>query len=162
MAQDIDLIADLQDRHLDMLISLLQSDYVIDEHMVREAVMQRTSFPAIHLDSLMKVGAILSKPLPFDEQMHELVESHVLDGAYPPLLVASVYEMILFKLDRYYRDEQSRSDRMVDDAEWNDVLGVLKVQSSSLNLSLLEFWVRKLNMIDALARALIDTGLRDE
>jgi hypothetical protein len=162
VAQDVDLVADLHDQQLDPLISLLQRAYVVDEHIAHEALVQRTSFPAIHLASLMKVDVILPKPRPFDEQMRQLLVRYALDEAFPPYPIASAYEMIVFKLDRYYRDEQSRTDGMVDDAEWNDILGMLKVQGPNLDLTVLEHWAKTLNMTDAFVRALADAGLWDQ
>lgn len=54
--------------------------------------------------------------------------------------------MIPFKLRRYRQDEQSHTDGMHNDAEWNDVLGMLKVQAPALDLPLLEAWVATLDL----------------
>jgi len=51
---------------------------------------------------------------------------------------------------------------MVDDAEWNDILGMLKVQGPNLDLTVLERWAKTLNMTDAFVRALVDAGLRGQ
>ncbi len=59
--------------------------------------------------------------------------------------------MILFKLHRYQRDKQLRTDGMRDDAEWNDILGMLKVQRPDLDLALLEEWAKALDMMGYLA-----------
>ena len=67
--------------------------------------------------------------------------------------------MILFKLQRYQRDERSRSDGMRDDSEWNDVLGMLKVQRSALDLALLERWADELDGAETWPQALADAGL---
>jgi hypothetical protein len=50
---------------------------------------------------------------------------------------------------------------MRNDAEWNYVLGMLKVHAPALNLSLLEAWVAAIDLTEMLRRALIDAGLRD-
>jgi hypothetical protein len=41
----------------------------------------------------------------------------------------------------------------VSDRQWGDVLGVLKVQSGSLDREYLELWARLLNVFDLLSRA---------
>ena len=69
--------------------------------------------------------------------------------------------MILFKLQRYARDERSRTDGMLDDAEWNDILGMLKVQGPDLDMTLLEEWARSLDIVDTWRRALLDAGHED-
>ena len=47
----------------------------------------------------------------------------------------------------------------VSDGQWNDVLGVLKVQGVALDRAYLEEWARELGLTDLLRRALDDAGL---
>lgn len=161
LAQDIDLVVDLGEQTLPSLFALLQQHYLFDEGETRKAVRARTSFPLIHLDSLMKVDVVLPKHEAFDTFMSKLIRGYTLDERYPPFQLASATEMLLFKLQRYQRDEQSRTDGMQDDAEWNDILGMLKVQGPDLDLPLLEEWAGALGMTDTWRRALMDAGLRD-
>src|SRR5438045_2681224 len=109
----------------------------------------------------MKIDVVLPKPEAFDTFMRQLIRCSPLDERYPPIPLASATEMLLFKVQRYQRDERSRSDGMQDDAEWNDILGMLKVQGPDLDLTLLEEWAGALAMADAWERALLDAGLRD-
>ena len=55
---------------------------------------------------------------------------------------------------QWYRDGGGVSDR-----QWNDVLGVLKVQGATLDRAYLEEWARELGLTDLLRRALEDAGL---
>jgi hypothetical protein len=91
--------------------------------------------------------------------MRRLVTAYTLDEREPPVRVASAYEMILFKLQRYQRDARSRSDGMRDDREWNDVLGMLKVQGPALDLALLGRWADELDGAETWRQALADAGL---
>lgn len=161
MAQDVDLVVDLCDRHAAPLVSLLEHDYAIDRQAVKEALLCGSSFSMIHLNSLMKVDIILPKRSAFDVHMKQFVGTYMLDDQYSPFRVASVYEMILFKLHRYTQNLRSRRDGMVDDAQWNDILGMLKVQGFTLDVPLLERWARILGITDMFSQALIDAGLRD-
>jgi hypothetical protein len=161
MAQDIDLVVDLGEQSFPSLLASLQSSYVVDEDANRQAVRAYTPLRLIHLDTLMKVDVVLSKRDAFDISMRQLVSPRTLDERYPPFRVASASEMILFKLQRYARDERSRTDGMLDDAEWNDILGMLKVQGPDLDLALLEEWARALDILDTWRRALLDAGLED-
>jgi len=70
--------------------------------------------------------------------------------------VASVYEMILFKLQRYHYHEQAHPGGLMDDAEWNDIVGMLKVQGPCLDPALLEWWVKRLDLAKAWRRARAD------
>jgi hypothetical protein len=49
---------------------------------------------------------------------------------------------------------------MLDDAEWNDILGMLKVKGSDLDQALLEEWARSLDIVDAWRRSLLEAGLK--
>jgi hypothetical protein len=93
--------------------------------------------------------------------MRHLVAPSTLDERYPPLRVASSPEMILVKLQRYQRDERSRSDGMRDDGLWNDIVGMLKVQGPDLDLVLLEQWAEALEVAETWRRALVAAGLAD-
>ncbi len=161
LARDIDLVVALPQHAVAPLLDLLKPCYILDEGEIREAVGSRTSYSLIHLDSLMKVDVILLKRGAFDTCMHQLVSQHPLDENTPPIRLASACEMILFKLRRYQQDGQSRTDGMHDDAEWNDVLGMLKVQAPVLDLPLLEAWVAALDLTEPWRRVLIDAGLQD-
>lgn len=159
MAQDIDLIVDLPEQSLPSLLPLFQQHYAFDENTAWKVVREQTSFSLIYLNSLVKIDLILTKMDEFSTSMRQLTAHHVLDEQYAPLPVASAYEMILFKLQRYQEKERSHANGMHDDAEWNDILGMLKVQGTALNLPLLERWGKKLCILDALRNALIDADL---
>jgi hypothetical protein len=53
-----------------------------------------------------------------------------------------------------YRDGGGMSDR-----QWNDVLGVLKVQGATLDRAYLGEWALELGLTDLLRRAFEDAGL---
>jgi hypothetical protein len=161
LAQDIDLVVDLDEHMLPSLFAILRQHYLFEEDEARKAVRARTSFPLIHLDSLMKVDVVFPKHEAFDTFMRQLVRGYMLDERYPPFPLASATEMLLFKVQRYQRDERARTDGMQDDAQWNDILGMLKVQGPDLDLPLLAEWVGQLDMMETWHRALVDAGLRD-
>lgn len=161
LAQDIDLVVDSGEQTLPALFALLRQHYLVDEDEARQAVRMRTSFPLIHLDSLMKVDVVFPKRDAFAASMGQLIGGYTLDERSPPIRLASAAEMLLFKVQRYQRDERARTDGMHNDAEWNDILGMLKVQGPALDLPLLAEWVGKLDMMETWHRALVDAGLRD-
>ena len=49
---------------------------------------------------------------------------------------------------------------MRDDAQWNDVLGMLKVQAPDFDLSLLEAWTAALDLTETWRRVLADAELQ--
>jgi hypothetical protein len=161
LAQDIDLVVDLGEQTLPSLFAVLGQHYLLEEDEAREAVREHKPFPLIHLDSLMKVDVVFPKREAFATSMRQLIRGYTLDERYPPIQLASATEMILFKMQRYQRNERSRTDGMQDDAEWNDILGMLKVQGPDLDLAVLAEWVGKLDVRETWHRSLVDAGLQE-
>jgi hypothetical protein len=50
---------------------------------------------------------------------------------------------------------------MRDDAEWNDIVGMLKVQEPTLERDFLEEWARNLRIEETLRQALVDAGAEE-
>ena len=161
LASDIDLIVDLDKHMLPLLSALSPLDYVFDENGLQRAFYEQTSFSVLHLDSLIKIDVIIPEQSTFNTAMRTLVTPQVLDKRYPPFLVASAVEMLLFKLRRYHQRHTSRKDGMNDDAEWNDIQGMLKVQGPDLDFVFLESWARTFGMMETWQQALMDAGLND-
>jgi hypothetical protein len=59
----------------------------------------------------------------------------------------------LHKLDWY------RQGDGVSDHQWNDVLGVLKARSGTLDAGYLRHWANELGLTDLLERAVRDAGV---
>ena len=152
---DADLIANLRLEHVRPLVVQLQTDYYIDEEMIRDAIRRRSSFNVIHLDTMLKVDVYIPKSRPFDqEEMHRVQQEVLLEGTRP-LNVASPEGTILHKLEWY------RMGGEVSDRQWNDILGVLKVQGTHLDMAYLQRWAANLKVTDLLEHALVDAGLKD-
>jgi hypothetical protein len=47
----------------------------------------------------------------------------------------------------------------ISDRQWNDILGVFKVQGTNLDMAYLKRWANALKVDDLLERALVDSGL---
>ena len=152
---DADLVADLRLEHVRPLVIQLQTDYYIDEDMIRDAIRRRSSFNVIHLDTMLKVDVYIPKPRLFDQKELERAQQEVLLEGTRPFTVASPEGTILNKLEWY------RMGGEVSDRQWNDILGVLKVQGTHLDMDYLKKWSANLNVTDLLERALVDAGLKE-
>jgi hypothetical protein len=161
MAQDIDLVVNLHLQNLPSLLPLLKQHYAFDDDAFQEAIFQRTACSLIHLDTLMKVDLIMAKQGAFETALHPRIASYSLDERSPSLRLASAVEMILVKLRRYSQDLLSRTDGMRDDAEWNDIVGMLKIQEPTLERDFLEEWARNLKIVEMLRQALVDAGAEE-
>jgi hypothetical protein len=154
LAQDIDVVIDPAVSPHDLAIHL-KKDYHIDEQAVCQAVQQRTAFSMIHLDTLLKVDVIIPRLRPFTEEVRSRVQWHILDHSYAPFPLVSPEDIVLVKLEHHGKAG------MFPDDQWNDVLGVLKVQGSSLDLAYLDKWVGCLDVADLLKQACLDAGLKE-
>ena len=152
---DADLVANLELKHVRPLVKLLEADYYIDEDSVRDAVKRRGSFNAIYLDTMLKVDVFIPKSRLFDQEELRRIQLQPLIEGFRPFYVASPEGTILNKLEWY------RMGGEVSDRQWNDILGVLKVQGANLDMAYLQRWAVALKVSDLLERALVDAGLSE-
>ena len=50
----------------------------------------------------------------------------------------------------------------ISERQWNDVLGVLKVQQGNLDMAYLQRWAEELGLADLLTQACHDAGISEE
>jgi len=155
---DIDLVADLQRAKVNSLCKLLQETYYIDASVIEQAIQRRSSFNLIHLPTMIKIDVFAVKSRSFDQESfrrmrRERLEDSVKGREY---YLASPEDIILNKLE-WYRQGGEISER-----QWTDVLGVLKVQSKSLDRAYLLRWALQLGVEDLLKRSLEDAGLEND
>ena len=153
--QDINIIADLDPQHAQLLTDSLAQSFYVDFEMVQEAIQRRTSFNLIHFESMTKIDIFLSKTRLFDLQAFERVRSSGLENSLAgrQFWLASPEDVVLNKLEWY------RQGGEVSERQWTDVLGVLKVQSKSLDRAYLLRWGAQLGVEDLLKRSFEDAGL---
>ena len=152
---DADLIADLRLEHVRPLVMHLKAAYYIDEDMIRDAIRRRSSFNMIYLDTMLKVDIFIPKSRLFDQEELRRAQPEVLIEGTRPFNMASPEGIILNKLEWYKMGGE------VSDRQWNDILGVLKVQGTALDMDYLQRWAVVLDVTDLLERALVDAGLKE-
>ena len=153
---NIDVVAGLHLDHVCPLLQRLERSYHIDEEAMHDAIQHHTSFNSIHLESMLKVDVLLPKDRPFDQQVRRRVQQHVLAENTRPFCLASPEDVILTQLERYRRAGGTADD------QWNEILGVLKVQGTALDLTYLQQWATTLAVADLLEEAYIDAGFVDD
>jgi len=151
---DTDFVAALRPNHAEPLTRLLQPTFYADLEAIRAAIASHRCFNVIHLESILKVDVFVTSTAPFhlSQLRRRVLQSASRDGQ-STLYIASAEDTVLAKL-QWYRDGGGVSDR-----QWNDVLGVLKVQGAALDRAYLDEWARELGLTDLLGRALDDAGL---
>ncbi len=150
---DVDIVADLRLEHVLPLVKQLEDEYYIDADAVRDAIRRRSSFNAIHLDTMLKVDVFIPKTRAFDQEELRRTRQEVLAIGTRPFYMASPEGTILNKLEWY------RMGGEVSDRQWNDILGVLKVQGTTLDMAYVQRWAKTLQVTDLLERALVEAGM---
>ncbi len=121
--QDADIVADLVSEMVPSFVERLGDDFYADQESIARRVTRRSSFNVIHLPTMFKVDIFLLKDDPW--ALREL-ERHLdieLDEDGTSVPVASPEDIIIHKLVRF------RDGSQVSDRQWNDALGVVRVQA---------------------------------
>ncbi len=151
--RDVDMVFNLDPKHVDELVDSLKSQYYIDKDMILEAIRYRSSFNLIHLETMFKIDVFILKERAFDyESFQRKKENKIDEDMHLTVFFASPEDIILHKLEWY------RSADHISDRQWSDILGVLKVQSGQLDMSYLKNWAKKLGVLDLLKKALSEVG----
>lgn len=152
--QDADLLANLRIEHVQPFVAAASPSFYVDAERVSHAVQRRSSFNLVHLKTAIKVDIFVLKPDPMSLQ--EMARRQILAVPGQPgtvLQVATAEDTVLQKL-LWYQIGNRLSER-----QWNDVLGVLKVQRTRLDLDYLKEWAPRIGVDDLLRQAFEDSGI---
>jgi len=152
---DVDIVADLTENKVDYLVQSLCSSYYIDANMIREAIRRQSCFNLIHLATSYKVDVFVLKNRKFDRQSMSRRRTDTLhdeDKSYQ-IYLSSPEDILLAKLEWYRLGDE------ISDKQWNDILGVMKVQQDALDRAYLEKWAVELGVHDLLLKAQNETNI---
>ena len=147
---NVDIVAALTIADVDPLIRELDQEFYADVAVIHAAVTNQGSFNLIHRATMFKVDLFVVGERQFDRQQLERRRLQVLAPPDGKAFIASPEDVVLAKLD-WYRLGGETSER-----QWDDVQGVLEIQSTRLDLSYLHRWAEDLGIADLLRRALAD------
>ena len=123
---DVDLIVDLKLNNVHSLVRLLQSSYYIDEEMVSDAVRLRSSFNLIHLETMLKIDIFVIKDsLYARDAFNRKKRDKLAEEQSTEYYIASPEDVIINKLEWF------RMGGNVADRQWQDILGIIKVQGET-------------------------------
>ena len=147
--QDVDItVAPFADQAERFYIALKQHFY-INKNAMDQAISHRSSFNVIHLTSAFKIDIFVQKDDDFHRQLFLRRRRVKLDESIDHLFdIVSAEDIILLKLQWY------KAAGCVSDRQWTDVLGVLAVQSESLDMKYLKNCSEKLGLSDILQKAM--------
>jgi hypothetical protein len=149
---DVDLVAEIRPAQARALAEALGRDFYADEDMIRDALLAGRPFNVIHLKTTYKFDFF---PASGDARGALQLERRVvveadLAGGPVSLPVTSAEDTILAKL-AWFKKGGCTSAR-----QWNDVLGVVRIQEGRLDLAYLREWAPRLGVADWLERALVE------
>jgi hypothetical protein len=146
---DADLVADLRPEHAAPLAQALGAAFYADVDMMNQAIQHRSSFNVLHLDTMFKVDIFVAKPRAFDQaQLTRRQRQQISLTPARYAYITSPEDIILAKLEWF------QLGGGVSDRQWQDVLGVLKVQTGRLDLAYLRQMAAQLDVSDLLEKAL--------
>ena len=151
---DVDIVADIKPEQAYDIYENLREEFYVDSEMISDAIQKQSSFNLIHLETLFKVDVFPLKSHPFDRQaFSRRLEKPFSEDVLSQLFFATPEDIILHKLTWYKAGEE------VSDRQWNDVLGVLKVQGNQLDMTYLDHWAKELSVSALLTKAIDEAGI---
>ena len=144
---DSDIIAVLQLIHVQPFVQALKDEFYVDEGAMRDAISRRSSFNLIHLRTMFKVDIFVPKSRPFDRA--QLANRRLRVVAEDPdrtAFVMGAEDTVLAKLEWYQLGGET-SER-----QWQDVVGIVKVQGNRLDWVYMRQQARGLEVDDLLER----------
>lgn len=140
LTNDIDVVADIVDRHIADLLKAFPSDeFYLSEEAMKEAIRTSGQFNVIHPASGLKVDIILRQNTLFDSSRFGRIrrihpsESYQADFASP--------EDVIVKKMEYYKGGGSEK-------HLRDITGILKISGEKVNRTYIVDWAKRLGLIE--------------
>lgn len=139
---DIDLVVELEQRHVTPLVKAFSKEFYISSKAVEEAISRSSVFNVIDPQSGLKIDFWIARPEAFDrERFRRRRRETVFDRS---LWLPSPEDVILSKLWWY---KESKIEKHFVDAK-----GVWEVMVGSLDTSHLQDWADRLSVANSLVR----------
>jgi hypothetical protein len=146
---DVDLVVALEGEQVASVVDALGEEFYADAEAIHRAIRQKSSANLIHLATSIKVDLFIMGGSPVDEeQMNRRQRVKVASDPERYLYLYTPEDILLQKL-RWYRMGDEASDR-----QWRDILGIVLVQGSALDLPYLRRGAGVLQVADLLEEAL--------
>ena len=144
---DIDVVVHIPLGRLRAFADALGEDFEVDLDMVRDAMLRGSSCNVFYLPLLTKVDLFAVGSEPFDESEFERRRPVEVRPSGETLVLKTPEDSVIRKLLWY------RAGGGVSDRQWRDVVQVLRVTGSALDVAYVEAWATRLRISELLARA---------
>ena len=140
MTRDIDIIVELALEDVPKVYRLFESDFYVDEIMIREAIGYCDMFNIIHNETMIKVDFIIRKDTPY--RRLEFNRRCLMKIDDFEVFVVSLEDLILSKL-YWAKDSQS-------EMQLNDVKILIRENRNQLDENYLDKWANQLQIMHLL------------
>lgn len=140
---DIDLVVYIEhadDRPLLSAMRSLGETYLMDTQMIGNALLHKSLFDILHVESGIKVDFWISKETPFAASCFQRKQKIRINKQ--DVSIISAEDLLLFKLVWYTKGESERQKR--------DAAGVWHIQGKKLDKRYLSFWAKQLGVTSLL------------
>lgn len=151
--RDVDMVAELAERHVAPLIAALGDRWYADDTLIRGAVTHRSSFNVIRFTRMVKVDVFV----PPDGGHHaakwgraRAVRLSV--GSMRTVMTTSAEDMLLQKLVWF------RTGGEVSELQWRDVTALIRTLGDELDWTYVQGWAERLELAGLLERARRDAS----
>ena len=152
--QDIDIVADIKPVQVDSLVKAFEGEFYIDADMVQDAIKYRSSFNIIYLETMFKVDIfVLKNDLASQDEMNRRQPYQASEASQSVFFISSAEDIIIQKL-HWFQLGGKTSER-----QWNDILGVFKVQTETLDYDYLLKRAKLKGVAELLEQAIKETGI---
>jgi hypothetical protein len=143
---DIDIVAALDELHVEGLVDALSGEFYIDPDSLHRAIRTHSSANLIHETTQFKVVIFVAGGTPLDAQ--QLARRRAVRIGDHTLFVHPPEDILLQKL-RWYRRGGETSDR-----QWRDIVSIVRTQGPQLDREYLSSNAPTVGVEDLLVRAL--------
>ncbi len=156
--RDVDFIADFKADHVDPFVAALEAEFYLDAKTIRSAITHQRSFNVIHLDTMFKADVFVLAASKWAQNQLRRRELKPIssEGVSHAVWTCTAEDIVLQKL--LWFEKGGRVSRQ----QWDDILGVLKINASSLDFEYLKLWGDELGNAALLQQVIVDAGIEKE
>lgn len=147
--QDLDIVLDISEFDIDDFVEEFKEDYSLSRPTIEQALDSSepfASFQLIHYEDLFRLDVFVRRTDDYsDSEFSRAINVEIVPGC--PAKVAAPENIVLRKLQWFNMGGQ------VSDKQWNDIVGVLEVQSGKLDNAYLDHWSLTLGVSTLLDKA---------
>ena len=147
--QDSDVVAEITPSHVEAFVTSAEKLFFVDGAEVSKAIQEQTSFNLIHRESFFRVDVFIPQKTDFNASQLERARSElIVSQPQAKAYIATAEDTILAKLN-WFQASGGTSQR-----QWNDVIGIIKIQAERLDHDYMSVWAEKLGLSQLLNKAL--------